>query len=486
MSNHSIIAPSLGRSVSVAIASQAPEGTSVGTLVTPTDIPADLDPAMLAAHGFKARAGSAIQLWAGNGGARVLGGLGDAPSSADVRDAAAAVARSTGNEAALAIVLPAVPGLDAAQVAEVVVEGALLARYSYDSLRKEPQRTPITDLTLVVERAVDHEAASSGAEKGRILAGATALARDLANSPYNHLTAVGFAEFAEAFGPTAGLAVEVFGMDEIRTLRLGGLLGVNAGSVDPARMIKLTYTPAGDPSERVALVGKGIMYDAGGLSLKPSDGTHAQMKNDMTGAATILAAMATLRELGSTREVTGYLMCTSNMPSGSATALGDVLTMRDGTTVEIIDTDAEGRLVMGDGLALAAEAGPDVIFDIATLTGSASRALGPEIAAVLGNDQTAIDRARVAGEAAGEPLWQLPLHRPYLRMLDSDTADMANCGPIGLPDAILASLFLDHFTKGTPWAHIDIAGTGQSPDSRSVRVPGCSGFGARLLAHLLS
>lgn len=484
MLEHQIPAPSLQRPVTLSFPSAAPADITLGVLVAPGQEHESAEPRVLQKHGFTADSGSAIQLWSGQGRATVLGGLGDSPSLADVRDGAAAIARTANSESRLAIQVPVLAGLAADQVAEAVVEGALLARYSYDALRAEPQRVPISDLILLA--TADADQVRAGAQRGRTLAGATALTRDLVNTPHNHLNAATFADFAAVYGTARGLEVQVSGMDEIRELRLGGLLAVNAGSADEARMVRLTYRPAGPATGKIALVGKGIMYDAGGLSLKPSDGVHAQMKNDMTGAAAILAAMGILGDLGSTVEVTGFLMCTSNMPSGSATALGDVLTMRNGLTVEVIDTDAEGRLVMADALVLAAETKPDAIVDIATLTGSASRALGPDMGAVLGNDQAVIDRAIAAGAAAGEPLWQLPLHRPYRRMLDSETADIANCGPIGLPDAILASLFLDQFVDGTPWAHIDIAGTAQASSERSVNVAGGSGFGARLLAQLLS
>lgn len=476
-------APSLDRPVELSFGTPA-DGVTLGRLVGPESLPADA--ATLKAHGFEAAAGTAIRLWSGTGAATVLGGVGAQPTLASVRDAAAAIARASDAEPALAIELPSLAGLDDAAVAEAVVEGAVLARYTYDALRAEPERTPITSLTLVASEGVDEAAARAGAERGRVLAAATALTRDLANTPHSHLTAAMLAEFAERFGAERGLEVEVFGPDEARELRLGGLLGINAGSVDPLRMIKLSYRPEGEPTKRVGLVGKGIMYDAGGISLKPSDGVHAMMKNDMTGAATILAAMGALHELGCTAEVTGWLMCTNNMPSGSATGLGDVLTMRNGLTVEVIDTDAEGRLVMADALVLAAETKPDAIIDIATLTGSAGRALGPDMGAVLGSDQATVDAVIAAGDQADEPVWQLPLHRPYLRMLDSTTADICNCAAVGLPDAILASLFLEKFVDGVPWAHIDIAGTAQADADRSVRVPGGSGFGARLLAQLLT
>jgi leucyl aminopeptidase len=226
------------------------------------------------------------------------------------------------------------------------------------------------------------------------------------------------------------------------------------------------------------------MYDAGGISLKPSDAVHAQMKNDMSGAAAVLASMCALRDLACTTAVTGYLMCTDNMPSGTATALGDVITYRNGTTVEMLDTDAEGRVVMADALILAVEEGHDAAVDIATLTGSAMRALGTDMSALFGNHPGMIDQVRAAASVSGELVWQLPLHQPYKRDLDSLTADLMNCAAVGKPDAIIAALFLAHFAGDLPWAHVDMAGPAQAGSASGLLVPGCSGWGARLLAHV--
>jgi leucyl aminopeptidase len=225
------------------------------------------------------------------------------------------------------------------------------------------------------------------------------------------------------------------------------------------------------------------MYDSGGISLKPSDESHAQMKNDMTGAAAVLASMTTLRELGCTTEVIGYLCCTDNMPSGTALKLGDVLTMRNGKTVEVLNTDAEGRLVMADGLALSVEDGVDAIVDIATLTGACLRTFGVDIAGVMGNSPGLTEQVRLAGAEVDEPVWELPLHRAYRSQLDSAVADLTNMGG---PNAgsITAGLFLEEFVDGLPWAHIDIAGTAQLPSASAWRNKGATGFGTRLLAEL--
>jgi leucyl aminopeptidase len=277
--------------------------------------------------------------------------------------------------------------------------------------------------------------------------------------------------------------VEVFDEQALAEMGCGGLLGVNAGSAKPPRLIKLTYQPA-EPTGQLAMVGKGIMYDSGGIGLKPNNRVHAQMKNDMTGAAAILAAMAALDQLGCRTRVTGYLMCTDNMPSGTAMALGDVISVRGGTTVEVLDSDAEGRLVLSDGLVLAAEQGNDAIVDIATLTGSCLRALGPDLAGVFGNDQALVEQVKQAAEATDEPVWQLPLHRRYGEDLYTGVADLRNIGADAVPDSIVAALFLSHFVGRTPWAHIDICGPAQNDSTRGWRTEGCSGFGARLLLEL--
>jgi leucyl aminopeptidase len=224
------------------------------------------------------------------------------------------------------------------------------------------------------------------------------------------------------------------------------------------------------------------MYDSGGISLKPADAVHATMKNDMSGAGAILAAMSVLGELGCRSAVTGYLMCTDNMPSGTATKLGDVLSIRGGATVEVINTDAEGRLIMADALVLATEEPTDAVVDIATLTGAAMRALGAEIAGVFGNRQPLVEQVLAAARATDEPAWQLPLARRYRAELDSDVADIKNMGgPNG--GAIHAALFLEDFVAGLPWAHIDIAGPAQNDSASSWRPKGCTGFGARLLTE---
>jgi leucyl aminopeptidase len=482
------LAPDAQPAVS-AIASGTGSATAVGIPVAKTGAVPDrigLDRARLAAAGFDGSVGSTLVLASHDGPVAIAFGIGEAGAvdGGALRDAAAAFARAATRHESLAIEMGEPGSVPPEQAAQALVEGVLLARYRFDPLKREPKGSPVR--TLVLAAASDTEAVAKGAEAGRIAAGAQMLARDLANTPHSHLNASRFAEFAVALGARKGFAVEVFDKAALTEMGCGGLLGVNRGSVEPPRMIKLTYRPSGTPSGRLALVGKGIMYDSGGLSLKPSDPVHAQMKNDMSGAAVILAAVAALAETGSATGVVAFLMCTDNMPSGTAIALGDVLTMRGGTTVEVMDTDAEGRLVMADALVLAAEETPDGIVDVATLTGSCLRALGPDVAGLVGNEQGLIDQVKMAADATGELVWQLPLHRPYRRMLESGVADMVNCAPVGKPDAIIASLFLSGFAGDTPWAHLDICGTAWNDEDRGWHVTGCSGFGARLLVSLAS
>jgi leucyl aminopeptidase len=473
-------------SVDIAAATAPPPTATLLGLFVPAEGEVDerlgVDRAQLVLNGFDGGVGSSLLVNSIDGVARAAIGAGPGPSMTtnEIRDAAASFGRIAGKHVDLAVAAP--PGAPVAEAAQAIVEGILMARYSFDALRSNPKGTAVERITVIAPER-DVAAAQTGASTGRIYAAATKLSRDLANSPHSHLTATMLGELAERFGPERGLDVEVFGKDELIELGCGGLLGVNAGSVEPPRMIKMTYTPPGTPTGRLAIVGKTLMYDSGGLSLKPGDEVHAQMKNDMTGGASTFAAMCVLGALGCTNEVTAWLMCTDNMPSGTAMALGDVLTIRGGTTVEVINTDAEGRLVMADALVLAAETSPDAIVDIATLTGAAMRALGTSLAAVMGNDADLVELVRQAGVATDERVWELPLEASYRKDIDSPIADLRNLGTNPNGGAIHAGLFLAEFVGDTPWAHIDIAGVAQTPADRLWHTAGCSGFGARLLAR---
>lgn len=322
-------APSVASITAVEVAAAAgvpDDADAVGVLVGTDGSVPDLgfDRAALRAAGFTGAPGTTLVLPAKAGPPRVLVGVGDPGTLTDtgVRDAAAAFAGAASWSVRPALDIAVAP--DAAAAAQAAVEGILLARYRF-SLHSTSGPAPLAAVTVITSEG------DAGARRGKVLAGATALARDLANCPPAHLTAVRMAELAEQLGAERGLAVEVFDEDALLELGCGGLLAVNGGSAEPPRMIKLTYRPDG-AATHLGLVGKGIMYDSGGISLKPADGVHAMMKNDMSGAGAILAAMCALRDLACPTAVTGWLMCTDNMPSGTALKMGDVLTVRGGTT----------------------------------------------------------------------------------------------------------------------------------------------------------
>ncbi len=443
-----------------------------------------LSRAALEANGFDGKAGQVLAVPTSDGVAVAIG-VGD-PGSIDangLRSAAAAFARAVTKHAHLATTLADVDGVDAKAAGQAVTEGVLLASYRYTGLKNDPKNASLLEsLTLVAgdKRAKD---VARGAEIGAIVAGAAAFARELANTPPTHLNARDLAARAVDVGAANGLQVEVFNKDQLEQMGCGGLLGVNRGSTEPPRMVKLTWSPK-NPTGHLALVGKGIMYDSGGISLKPSDNFHQNMKMDMSGAAAVLATMSTLRDLKCKTKVTAWLMCTDNMPSGSALKLGDVLTMRNGKTVEIHNTDAEGRLVLADGLSLAVEDAPDAIVDIATLTGAALVALGESIAPVLGTSQPLVDQLIELAGAIDEPIWQLPLDtKRYRKLLDSVVADMKNIGgPYG--GTMTASIFLSEFVGDIPWAHLDIAGPMMVAADDGIYAKGATGFGTRLLIDL--
>ncbi|PRI11392.1 leucyl aminopeptidase family protein [Leucobacter massiliensis] len=482
--------PSLARSTRVSLTALPPVD-DIATAVfvrSEGELPAELAEAgreALAAAGFTGAANQTLLLPGAR--LRVLVGTGERgiESDAQLRDAAAAFARAAREAGRLAIDLTGVLAegdWDVEVAVQAAIEGAALARYRYDALKSDPKTVALEELSLQLDES-QIEAAEIGVERGLVLARTAALARDLANTPPRHLSAVKFAEVIERLAPEFGLEAEVFDREALIELGTGGLLGVNAGSVEEPRMIKVTYRPE-DADGFLALIGKGIMYDSGGISLKPSNAMHAAMKFDMMGAAAVFASMTALRDLGAKTAVTGWLMCTDNMPSGSATKLGDVLTIRGGKTVEVKNTDAEGRLVMADGLVLATEEErrPDAIVDIATLTGAAMMALGTRTAAMLANNDDVAAQLQAAADATDENIWRFPLDHRYRDQLKSTTADLSNIGG-QYAGVILAALFLNEFVDGLPWGHLDIAGTMQAESDDLWRSTGSTGFGARLLAE---
>jgi leucyl aminopeptidase len=443
----------------------------------------DTDWETLEAAGFEADVGTHITLPSAHG-PMVLIGVGDhAEIDLDgVRDAAASAARATARFAESLAVCVDAPGLDDEDLGRVITEGAILGRYRYRALKAEIEDLPLVRLTISIASG-DEDPVDTGIAAGLIGARAALVARDLCNSPGGHLNAVDLVGVAQELGAAFGFGVTAYGPAELADMGCGGLLGVNAGSTQEARMIVLEYTPNNTPTGHLGLVGKGITYDSGGISLKPSDPMHLLMKMDMGGAAAVLGAFTTLRDFAATAKVTAWLMCTDNMPSGSATKLGDVLTARGGKTVEVKNTDAEGRLVMMDGLVLATEANVDAVIDIATLTGASLVALGKSRAALFGTSDELVAQVERAATEVDEPVWRMPLEKKYRKQLDSDIADIANIGG-PFAGATTAALFLWEFVGDTPWAHLDIASTMQSESDDAWRSKGATGYGARLLARM--
>ena len=441
-----------------------------------------LNRAQLAALGFEGKTSQTHTLTpaAGKTAVRVLIGIGDVRdlNTSVLRNVAASAARACARYESIATTLPGVIRGSAKASTQAVVEGFALPLHRWVALKNDKSGlAKLTSITLVsAEKTADVQA---GMVMGIATSTAVCTARDFANTPPSHLTARQFAEHAVAIANASGLEATVYNRDQLIAMGCGGIVGVNAGSTEPPRMVKLVYTPA-SAKGKVVLVGKGVMYDSGGISLKPTNESHAAMKMDMSGAAAVLSTMGALRAMKVKTQVTAYLMCTDNMPSGSALKLGDVLTMRNGKTVEIHNTDAEGRLILADGLSLAAELKPSAIINIATLTGACLVALGEKVAGVLGTNDKLIAQLEDAAARVDEPIWQLPLVKEYRRLLDSTVADMRNIGgPAG--GTITAGLFLSEFVGNTPWAHLDIAGPMKVDGDDGWMQRGATAFGTRLL-----
>ena len=475
------------------------EGPVVGTAPDAVDgiaLPGPLDADWCERHGFSGKVAQTLVLRSLDAGPDVvLVGVGTAAKLSgvagleSVRRAVSSFVRSAGKGGTALMVLPEVVGVDAREVAAAGAEAGALATYAYDDFRSADPSGGLGGLVLVAPSDGDADAVAEGAARGSRIARSVALARDLVNEPPNSLTPERFADVvSDRLAGVDGLTVEVWDEERITAERLGGVLGVAAGSVRPPRLVKVTYRP-NYPYEfdgrepHLALVGKGITFDSGGLSLKPASGMET-MKTDMGGAAAVLAAVDAIAALGGRIPITAWAPMTENMPSGSATKPGDVLTTRSGKTIEVLNTDAEGRLILSDGLTLAIEAGPDAVIDLATLTGAAVVALGKEIAGLLGNDEELRDAVQQAGAEAGELSWPLPLHEDYASHIESEVADMKNMGRPGQAGTISAALLLKEFVGDVPWAHLDIAGPSRTDENRWYQSKGGSGFGVRTLVAL--
>jgi leucyl aminopeptidase len=375
-------------------------------------------------------------------------------------------------------------GLDPIRTAQIGADGLSAAEFDSGTYKADPDAGEFPERVLIVSPGADDAALTTAVFQGRTLGESANFARALANEPANILTPTTFATRVADIATSVGLTAEVLDESQIRALKMGLLLGVAQGSDEPPRLVVIRHDPPGAPETPVlAFIGKGITFDTGGISIKPADGME-RMKDDMAGGAAVAAAMRALALLKVPRRVIGIIPMAENMVGGNAIRPGDVLTAASGTTVEIINTDAEGRLILGDALWYAQELGATHLVDIATLTGACMVALGRAASGLFGTPDSWVNTVRAAGDAAGDRLWPLPLYEEYREMLRSEIADIHNsAGRWG--GASTAAMFLAEFVqKGRPWVHLDIAGTAWAEERKAYQAKGATGVAVRTLVEL--
>jgi leucyl aminopeptidase len=408
-------------------------------------------------------------------------------SAAQISQMAGAAVRFLRSKSVKSVaLLPRAEG-DAETIVSRSVEGAIMGLFEPDKYRTvEKEQRQIDRLVVVVEGA-DENVVKRGAERGRIVGESVNYTRDLANEPGAYMTPTNMAERARETANEFGLSIDVLDEARMEQEGMGSLLSVSHGSEEPAKMIVLKYTPpesAGPAdNELLAFVGKGITFDSGGISLKPGENMEL-MKYDMTGGATVIGAMRAIAQLKPGIPVLGVAPCSENLPSGKATKPGDVVRAMTGKTIEVINTDAEGRLILADAIAYAKKLGATRVIDLATLTGAVSIALGDVNAAILGTDQKLIDEVIEAGKQVGEKFWQLPLDKEYSKQIKSDIADIKNVGG-RKAGTITAAAFLKEFAEGISWAHLDIAGTAWAEEAKPYRAKGPTGIAVRTLINIV-
>jgi leucyl aminopeptidase len=376
---------------------------------------------------------------------------------------------------------------NAALVAQNAAQGAITSLFEIDKYRtKDKEERTIDGFTVVIEGA-DEAAVTEGIKRGQIIGDSMNFTRDMCNEPGNYLTPTEMANRAKKMAEETGLKCEILEEEDCRKLGMGSFLSVAAGSEEPAKFIVLRYTPENanaNNKDYVSLVGKGITFDTGGISIKPGENMDA-MKYDMTGGGTVIGAMRAIALLKPSIPVLGVVAATENMPDGKATKPGDIVTAMNGKTIEVLNTDAEGRLILADAVAYAAKEGATHIVDMATLTGAVIIALGDINTAILGTDQAWIDEIVDSGKEVGEKFWQLPLDQEYFEYIKSPIADIKNIGAGRKAGTIVGAAFIAEFCGDAKWAHLDIAGTAWNDEAKPFRAKGPSGVVIRTLINLV-
>jgi len=410
----------------------------------------------------------------------VGGGKSKSFSIPDLRKLAGAAVRALKPRSlrSLAFVVP--EGVSATDGVRAILEGAFVGNFDPDTYKSDRKDQTVQSLTVVASG--DQAALQQTMDQARIVAESQNFTRELVNEPSNRMTPTILANRARDMAKETGLKFEVYGADKIKELKMGAFWGVAQGSDEPPALIVMRYEPAGAPEKPVlGLVGKGITFDTGGISIKPADGME-KMKYDMAGGATMIGAMRAIALLKPKVKVIGIVCATENMPSGKAQKPGDIQTAMSGKTIEIINTDAEGRLVLADGLCYARQLGCTHLIDAATLTGAVVVALGYANVGVFANDDEFYDRFKAAAEQSGEKMWRLPVTDEYLEMTKSSIADLMNTGG-RWGGASTAAAFLKEFAENTPWIHLDIAGTAWMEDNKPWIAKGPSGIAVRSLVE---
>jgi len=372
-------------------------------------------------------------------------------------------------------------GIEPEASAQAITEGALLGLYSFNKYKK-PEYEDIKEMLIVVREADIIPILEEAIHKGIVVAEATNLARDMINEPANYMTPSQLAETAEEIANKYNLEFRVFDSADMEAMGMGALLGVAKGSNQPPKLITLSYKGDERSEKAFGFLGKGITFDSGGISIKPSEGM-AEMKDDMAGAAAVMTALVAIARLKPQINVTAIIPATENLPSGTALKPGDILKAMNGKTIEVINTDAEGRLILADALSYAQKLGLSPLLDLATLTGACCIALGTLYSGIFSNNQDLADKVLKAADRIGERMWQMPMPEEYKEQLKSDMADVKNTGH-KYGGAITAALFLAEFIDNTPWVHIDIAGTANSNKESGYTVKGATGVGVRTLVEL--